>query len=558
MHRKLWIVLLLQGLALSFFGGVASAQSQEKAWTIMVFINADNNLDSAGVADVNEMERVGSNERVNVLVQLDRSEVEGTTRLYVERDDSPEVTSPVVLDLGEVDMGDWKQAFDFFSWGVQNYPAERYAFVIWNHGRGWRRQTDGGTVITTGTSGGDDKGVSYDDGSGNHIKTTELRPMMAAMAERLGRRVDLLGFDACLMQMGEVAGEVKDHVAVQVGAEHVEASDGWPYDEIIAALQARPDMDEKALGKEIVDLYVNSYRDGSQGSENANQSALDLRAFDGFRNRLDAFADALLALPHRAGDLGRIMDETQAFDVYQYKDLGDFVVRVLAEISNDAVQKAGKELLRFYRSELVVGNGATGRRLEGSTGLSLWFPEVFFHEKLVEAYGQLAFAKESRWDEFLEGCYHAQAPALAVIGVDCDGPGREILPGDVVEISAGLRNAGEVDSGALELRLEVKNHWVEPMVVQGTMEGVSAHRNRRTRVLRLRVSEHAPDGAEIPVTLVVTDEEGHEYRGEGRIRVVNPQPGTTTFAAHGVGDFSPPAEERRMMNRREAFGHLFD
>jgi len=41
-------------------------------WTFMVYIDADNNLESAGIDDVNEMETVGSTDDVNVLVQLDR------------------------------------------------------------------------------------------------------------------------------------------------------------------------------------------------------------------------------------------------------------------------------------------------------------------------------------------------------------------------------------------------------------------------------------------------------------------------------------------------------
>ena len=565
MHRKPWIAVLLQGFAaLVLLAAPLSAQVAEKAWTVMVFINADNNLDAAGVADVNEMERIGSNEQVNVIVQLDRAEVEGTHRYYIERDDSPEMTSPSVQDLGEVDMGDWRQALDFFTWGVESFPAKRYAFVIWNHGRGWRQQADGSGESPADTVARS-KGVSYDDQSGNNIRTSELKPLLEAMAGHIGRRVDLLGFDACLMQMGEVAAEVKDHVSVQVGAEHVEASDGWPYDEIIEALREKPEMDERELGRLVVELYVASYRDGSQGSEKANQSAVDLRRFDEFRHLLDAFVGETLANPHRAGDLARLMDETQAFDVYQYKDLGDYLSRVLAELPEKGLRSAGEELLRFYRDELVIANGSTGDRLSGSTGLSLWFPEIFFYDRLSEAYERLAFARESRWDEFLHGLFNAEAFAPTILGVDCDGPGREIHPGDEVEVSASIRNAGSVDGKDLKLRIDSSSHWVEGLQVEGEMKkGVRANRTRRSTVLRLRVSESAPHGAEIPVTMTLTDAAGNVYKAHGSFTVANPAPGATMFAAHGLppvslsGAKDRGGDERPMLLRREVYGHLFD
>jgi len=33
---------------------------KKKSWTVMVYLAGDNNLDSAGVTDLNEMKRIGS------------------------------------------------------------------------------------------------------------------------------------------------------------------------------------------------------------------------------------------------------------------------------------------------------------------------------------------------------------------------------------------------------------------------------------------------------------------------------------------------------------------
>ena len=41
-------------------------------WTVMVYLDGDNNLEPAAIDDLNEMEAVGSTNKVNVVVQFDR------------------------------------------------------------------------------------------------------------------------------------------------------------------------------------------------------------------------------------------------------------------------------------------------------------------------------------------------------------------------------------------------------------------------------------------------------------------------------------------------------
>ena len=42
-------------------------------WTLLVYMDADNNLELPGLLDLNEMEAAGSSEQVNVIVQIDRA-----------------------------------------------------------------------------------------------------------------------------------------------------------------------------------------------------------------------------------------------------------------------------------------------------------------------------------------------------------------------------------------------------------------------------------------------------------------------------------------------------
>jgi len=180
----------------------------EKDWTVLVFLNGINSLDSFGPEDINEMEKVGSTDKVNVVVEWGSYSARKVQRLLVTKDDDTNVIgSPILQDLGLKDMGDYKEFLDFVSWGVQNYPAKHYMIDIWNHGNGWEKASRRSLI---------NRDVSYDDISGNKITTEQLGVAMSEIKSMIGRNVDIVGYDACLMAMAEVAGEIVDSVDYMV------------------------------------------------------------------------------------------------------------------------------------------------------------------------------------------------------------------------------------------------------------------------------------------------------------------------------------------------------
>lgn len=92
------------------------ALTATKEWTILVYLDADNDLEGDGIVDVNEMEQVGSDEHVNVVVQMDRIPGEDdsngdwtdTRRFYILWDDDLSAISSAQVgpQLGELNMGD--------------------------------------------------------------------------------------------------------------------------------------------------------------------------------------------------------------------------------------------------------------------------------------------------------------------------------------------------------------------------------------------------------------------------------------------------------------------
>ena len=67
----------------------------------MVYMAGDNNLSSAGDADLDEMWQVGSSDRVNVLVEFDNAGDHGTRRIRITKDGVDET----VESLGESGYG---------------------------------------------------------------------------------------------------------------------------------------------------------------------------------------------------------------------------------------------------------------------------------------------------------------------------------------------------------------------------------------------------------------------------------------------------------------------
>jgi len=85
------IILLLS------IGLVLNAES----WTVLVYMAADNNLAEMGRLDINSMESVPQPEGLNLIVQADFPE--GAKRFRIQQDNSEDISSPVLANLGIID-----------------------------------------------------------------------------------------------------------------------------------------------------------------------------------------------------------------------------------------------------------------------------------------------------------------------------------------------------------------------------------------------------------------------------------------------------------------------
>ena len=360
--------------------------TSQKEWTVMVFVNAKNNLESYGLKDVNEMEMVGSSDKVNVIAELGRisgySSADGNwtgcRRYYIKKDnDTNKITSPILLETPKCDMGSWEYMVDFVKWTKERYPAKKYVLVVWNHGSGWNKGGDISYLLN-------EKGISYDDETNNHITTPQLRMAL----EKIGG-VDILAMDACLMQMIEVAYEVKDYTQYIVASEEVEPGDGYTYNTWLEPLVKNPTADARTLSKYMVDSYGDYY----QSERDTTQSSIYAKALKELARVSDDFISALIA-SNEVNTAKNARTNAQKFYYSSNKDFYHFVKLITDNTQASDVKAKGQALLDVLKNKVIVHNRSG---YQNAYGLAVYVPTYY-----TTSYDELMWAKETKWDDLIK------------------------------------------------------------------------------------------------------------------------------------------------------------
>jgi len=373
-------------------------------WTVMVYLDADNELESNGIKDINEMEMVGSSKDVNIVVQVDRipysvlasygwgylddssnNNWTTTRRYYITQDVDPiQINSQLKSDLGELNMGDPQTLIDFANWAVANYPAKKYLLVIWNHGGGFRSPANTTKDIAWDYTDGKDK-----------ITMQDLEYALSAISTQMGKNIDIVGMDACLMAMAEVAYQIKDYADILVASEENEPGDGWPYDAILDQLVSNPFMSPGELASDIVDKYIFSYPYG-----NVTQSAIDLSYMNTLATQLSNLALAIMSDTLTPKNVYiNAAYYSQHYGDPDFIDLYDFCSKVLIYTYNVQVKSIALSIQQTLISFVVINSNYNGWSVSGSKGLSIYFPWYYAYNS--NKYNSTNFAQDTFWDEML-------------------------------------------------------------------------------------------------------------------------------------------------------------
>lgn len=383
--------VVLSLLILFTFVGSAFAQS---SWTIMVFMNADNNLELAAISDFVEMVLAPiSGSGLNIVVQLDRipgyvSSIEGvcddwtgTLRFALSHLMAPYSVS-AVQDLGEVNMGSPEALIDFVSWAMDNYPAQHYALIIWDHGDGWRY---GGDRFSQSW-----KTAGYDETSNDYLYMDELQTALRILRDR-GYKIDLIGFDACLMGMIEVAYELKDFASYMVASEDLVPGEGWKYDVFLSTLVSMLDQGIDVSPEDLGRLIIRSYRETTGNT----LSLIDLRRMDDLSSLLRELSSRLkndVSLARFARSQVIRFYDPSIIDLYSFcASIAGLRSSSISELASALCDAIGSAVIENYS------------KVEGAHGLSIYFPdrgegsyERFYDDPRHD------FSAYTEWNSFLK------------------------------------------------------------------------------------------------------------------------------------------------------------
>lgn len=313
-------------------------ESAKRQWTVIIFMAADNDLESAALADLNELEGVVfAGKPVSTLVLLDRhSGYDMTnanwtdTRLFEVTADPNGVNSSIVSprldcpDLGlsknsetELNMADplvLKRLLDF---AIREYPAEKYALFMWGHGTGWR----GGPLNAAPPL--PLKAVAIDDSSAQFMSLPSFGQAVA------GKGLSLIAFDTCFAALLEVAYQIRNDAELLVGSEGVIMATGWDYTSLFTGFLQKSDLSVSNFGAAIQDQFSAQYAALDTASISQIKLAEVNNLFICFNDFAGIIASALVSEPAKASVLNELLHNVEsyyfpAFPADWYIDLFDF------------------------------------------------------------------------------------------------------------------------------------------------------------------------------------------------------------------------------------------
>ncbi|WP_084613232.1 clostripain-related cysteine peptidase [Planktothrix rubescens] len=370
---------------------VAEAPATPDKWTVMVYMAADNYLSEEGLIDINEMEAVDLPDNVNVVVQYDGLENGDTKRGAIQRDSNTSVVSSNLTAVDEanpeLNSGDPQTLTNFIKWGQENYSADKYAVVVWDHGRGL-------------------SGVAWDETSG-YANLSVKEVSQAIKDAGLGSQLELVGFDAGLMGVTEQAYELKDATKVVVASQETEPAQGWDYKGWLKKLAvAGGGLDTQEMSNAIIDSYEASYQGSSEGglqtlSAVRTQTDNGQKTVGDLKTDLDGFVDEVLAKASEE-DWKKIVQARSSateFAIPEQRDLGSF----MDAIANSGVTETIAVKARAV-SETLQQAVIDQVDLAGASGLSIYLPPITgSYDKDTYKAENYSFVADSKWEDFLAG-----------------------------------------------------------------------------------------------------------------------------------------------------------
>lgn len=353
--------------------------SKDESVVVMEYVIGSNLEDAMGMATINLRQMLDATEQGSALKFV--VEAGGTKRWFTSGVKHSTVGLYEIADgkltmkedLGnKVYMCTEDELYNFITWTKENYPADRYMLVLWDHGGG----------LPSG----------YGQDVLNERKDTKYGALpvneIVSAIDRAGVKFDMIGFDACLMQDIEIAVAMEPYADYYLASEETESGEGWFYTSAFGMLAKDPTTSMEEFGKEIISAYDVNLRVMHERLDNSGStlSLIDLTRIRPVFDKLMALYEkehaAFLADSADYADISIAAGKATAFTGDEQIDLVDYLELLDHADYNDSIATPEeiKEVINYVKASIVCRNAMSH---DGINGLAVSFPY-----KMIASYGR--------------------------------------------------------------------------------------------------------------------------------------------------------------------------
>jgi len=433
------------------------ANPTTKEWAVLVYMAADVSapgMHRAAQRSLLQMADMGSTDQVYVAAQID-SAADHFTRRYIFPPKPADTDSWVVLpkeSIPDTNSADPLTILKFFAWGISECPAKNIMLVFWAHGFGLDDyQPTGvwpiafpapGPTATTFSFFPTDGAKEISIPAKNFVEPLDNNTFRAIVDEHFHKVLDnnqigdvvrgcremlgegngdlaILGMDCCEMAMAEVWCEMTGGAQIGIASQAGIPYSSWPYDLLLAKLQAEPEAAPDTVAHMMVDSYAEFYNSRKKPAY-VTLSACNLNLCIELEAAVKPLAEALAAV---SGDVKArkgifsARNSSPSFDPDGYIDLDCFCAFLSEDVPDDRVRQACgpvRHVLKKFVIDSVFSPQDPDRMISLSKGVSVWFPP-WIEDPLVgedqkkqseaylwHGYGGTQFAEKTGWDVFLK------------------------------------------------------------------------------------------------------------------------------------------------------------
>lgn len=420
--KKIVLLVLLCGVFEAGYAARADQNAPELAeWTIFIAMEAANNLSPFAISNLNDMARIGSIPgKVNICVEWNQFNKNGTWRYRVGKG-----RIELVEHFEHGHSGNCvKDMVDGATWAFTKYPSKHRALFFWDHGVGsldpvWgnmRGSLIDGTCMHTGNcrhkaNAYHDRGILFDEKNKIYMTNQQMVDALHKIVHGPlnGQKLDVVGMDACLMAMMEVAYQISPFGNFFVASQEVEQAEGWPYSSFLGPLVTGT-LSPLDFAQTMIHCYGLHYKNKKPPY---TQSLINLATVRDLKDNIDHMVQQLgLCVRHYGASIKALVQEARRaclhFSTPSYIDLHSFYQELhsrLTHASRHGNVRVGhiatlREILTHGMNLIqssVLAN-VVSPNFANAKGISIYYPRY----RIDKSYFNCDFARNSLWLDFLQ------------------------------------------------------------------------------------------------------------------------------------------------------------